>query len=225
MDVDRIPLTFADRIETVTLGMGCFWSPEALFGHLPGVVRTRVGYAGGTSPNPTYREMGDHTETVEIGFDPARLRLETIVRLFRNSHTPANINGYKGRQYHSLLLYRDERQRETMEKALVSWREERGELAAGTEGETELAPLRAFYVAEDRHQKYYLKRYRDAVGKLRGLYPRDPGGGLDSTLAARLNGIAKGYANLRAVREEIESWPASPEQKREIVRAIEAIRW
>ncbi len=57
-------------LQTATLGMGCFWSPDALFGQLPGVIRTRVGYAGGTSAEPTYRQMGDHTETLQIDFDP-----------------------------------------------------------------------------------------------------------------------------------------------------------
>ncbi|WP_336789207.1 peptide-methionine (S)-S-oxide reductase [Paenibacillus sp. MMO-177] len=53
--------------KTITLGMGCYWSPEALFGAVPGVIGTRVGFAGGTTAEPTYRGMGDHTETVELG--------------------------------------------------------------------------------------------------------------------------------------------------------------
>ena len=64
-----------DFLETATFGMGCFWGPDARFGSLPGVIRTRVGYAGGTTPSPTYRQMGDHTETVEIDFDPTILTL------------------------------------------------------------------------------------------------------------------------------------------------------
>src|SRR5690606_15160305 len=68
-------------LSRATFGMGCFWSPEARFGALPGVVRTKVGYAGGSAMNPTYKEMGDHTETVQIEFDDHILPYEEIVRL------------------------------------------------------------------------------------------------------------------------------------------------
>lgn len=225
MENDRMPLTFADGGETVTLGMGCFWSPEALFGGLPGVVRTRVGYAGGTVPDPTYRRMGDHTETVDIEFDPHILPLETILKLFWDNHKPVNINGYKDRQYQSLLLYRDERQKEAMASAAALRQPANGEPPDDPDARTEIAPFRTFYEAEERHQKYYVKRYPDAVRKLGELYRFDPSGGLGSTLAARLNGVAKGYANARAVREEIATWPASPEQKRLLLGTIADIRW
>lgn len=87
----------ADRIQTATFGMGCFWGPEALFGQMPGVVRTRVGYAGGKTAEPTYREMGDHSETLQVDFDSERLSFRQIVTAFWNHHKPSNINGYKGR--------------------------------------------------------------------------------------------------------------------------------
>lgn len=104
--------------ETATLAMGCFWGPEALFGALPGVVRTRTGYAGGTASDPTYRHMGDHTETVEVDFDPAVLAYDDILRVFWNGHRPENINSYKGRQYQSMLLYRSPEQKDAIERVL-----------------------------------------------------------------------------------------------------------
>lgn len=224
MIASSLPAVFIDRTATVTLGMGCFWSPEALFGSLPGVIRTRVGYAGGTTPDPVYRRMGDHTETVEIGYDPTSVTLEELLQLFWDRHNPLNINGYKGRQYQSLLLYRDGKQRETMEAA---WRQ-RADASIGrgpeADGGTEIAPYRAFYPAEERHQKYYLKRYPNALAGLRELYP-DEAELAGSTLAARLNGLAKGFTSLQRLLEEIERWPASGEQKERIISILRQIRW
>ena len=84
--------------ETATFGMGCFWGHEAYFGSLPGVMRTRVGFAGGTSPLPSYRCMGDHTETIEIDFDINIITYEDILKHFWRNHYP-NRDAYKGRQY------------------------------------------------------------------------------------------------------------------------------
>jgi len=210
---------FGNEMEVVTLGMGCFWSPEALFGSLPGVVRTRVGYAGGTTEQPTYREMGDHSETVEIAFDADRISCDELLDIFWNNHKPVNINGFKGRQYQSLLLYRDERQAEAFNRM-----KERMEAAKGQPLETEIAPLAAFYPAEPRHQKYYLKRYPDAMEKLGSLYDSEEEL-MDSALAARLNGVAKGYANLAPVLQEIQAWPLAEPDKAAILERVKQIRW
>ncbi|MCS7459171.1 peptide-methionine (S)-S-oxide reductase MsrA [Paenibacillus doosanensis] len=214
----KIPPYFESHTQTVTLGMGCFWSPEALFGHLPGVVSTRVGYAGGTTDQPTYRQMGDHSETVEVDFSPALISLEDLLELFWNHHNPVNINDYKGRQYRSLVLCRDKEQ-EAAALRVAAVRKERGM----AEPDTELAPLREFYPAEDRHQKYYLKRFPDAMDKLGTLYT--PQELQQSTLAARLNGLAKGYTNLARIKEEIAGWPAAAEHRAAMTELIGRIRW
>lgn len=205
--------------QTLTLGMGCFWSPEALFGALPGVAGTTVGYAGGTTNQPTYRDMGDHSETVEIGFDADLISIDTLLETFWSNHNPVNINGYKGRQYQSLLLYRDERQAEAFNRV-----KERMENAKGHRLDTEIAPWAAFYPAEARHQKYYLKRYPDALEKLGGLYGSEEAL-LRSTLAARLNGVAKGYANLAPVLKEIQGWPIGPGERAAMIERLRRIRW
>ena len=82
--------------ETALFGMGCFWGPESRFGSLPGVNRTRVGFAGGTTKNPTYRKMGDHTETVEVDYDSSIISYETLLKEFWRNHYP-NRDAYKGR--------------------------------------------------------------------------------------------------------------------------------
>ncbi|WP_426446170.1 peptide-methionine (S)-S-oxide reductase MsrA [Paenibacillus sp. S-38] len=206
-------------LNAITLGMGCFWSPDALFGQLPGVLRTRVGYAGGTTDTPSYRELGDHTETVEVVYDESRLPLETILDVFWNGHNPDNINDYKGRQYLSLMLFRDEGQRKVIEQVM-----QRREAEGRGRPATEIASFQAFYPAEDRHQKYYLKRYPDAVKKLTVLFPTHEDL-VNGTLPARLNGVAKGYANRAQLLEEIRTWRIGEEEQEEMRRLVESIRW
>ncbi|MFX3635902.1 MAG: peptide-methionine (S)-S-oxide reductase MsrA [Candidatus Pristimantibacillus sp.] len=205
--------------QTVTLGMGCFWSPDALFGHLPGVIRTSVGYAGGNTDQPTYRQMGDHTETVQIQFDPETIPLEHLIEVFWNNHNPININDYKGRQYRSLLFYNDEQQLEAINKVIAERKErDQGEPA------TEIAPYSCFFPAEDRHQKYYLKRYPDAIDKLSSLYPRHEDL-INTTLVARLNGLAKGYTSLERIKNEIKQWKLNPDERSRLLELISGIRW
>ncbi|MGO4275019.1 peptide-methionine (S)-S-oxide reductase MsrA, partial [Paenibacillus sp. TAF58] len=157
-----------------------------MFGQLPGIIRTRVGFAGGTTDHPSYRQLGDHTETVEMDFDSGIVSLETLLNVFWSSHNPVNINDYKGQQYKSLILFRDPTQ-DNVIREVKRTTEERVQGIL----DTEVAPFTVFYPAEDRHQKYYLKRYPDAIKKLRTIIPTDEEL-TNATLAARLNGLAKG---------------------------------
>lgn len=208
-----------NNISTVTLGMGCFWSADALFGQIRGVIRTRVGYAGGTLDHPTYRQLGDHTETVEMDYDTRILSLENILDVFWSNHNPLNINEYKGRQYQSLVLYRGQIQLNVIQK-VMQLREEQGK----SKPDTEISPYNRFYPAEDRHQKYYLKRYPHAIEELSNLFP-SPQELTNATLAARLNGLAKGYTNLHTILDEIRTWPISEEEKGNVLHVIQRIRW
>lgn len=83
--LDLIP---SNATETATLAMGCFWSPDALFGSLEGVVRTRVGYAGGSTENPTYWDLADHTETIQFDYDPAKISYPDLLNIFFHNHKP-----------------------------------------------------------------------------------------------------------------------------------------
>ncbi|GGG66928.1 peptide-methionine (S)-S-oxide reductase MsrA [Paenibacillus radicis (ex Gao et al. 2016)] len=206
-------------VRTATLGMGCFWSPEALFGHLPGVIRTAVGYAGGTTPDPTYREMGDHSETVQLQYDSNQLAFQQLVELFWQSHNPININGYKGTQYMSLLFYNCEEQEEVIRHVIQN------RINLGYEQpETRITRYTEFYPAEERHQKYYLQRYPDAIEKLSALYP-DKQELFRSTLAARLNGLAKGYTSMERIRSELEDWNIGPDERKELLELLRRIKW
>lgn len=205
-------------LETATFGMGCFWGPDARFGSLPGVIRTRVGYTGGTTLSPTYRQMGDHTETVEIDFDPVILRYEDVLRHFWRNHYP-NRDQYKGRQYLSLLRCHGDGQLEIAEKVK---REMEGEL--GEPIETDIAEFTSFTLAEERHQKYYLKRYPKTLEQLEGLY-READELLNSTFAARLNGFVKGFRTKDSLLEEIAGWEIGVEAKRVLSDLFRQMKW
>ncbi|HSJ38018.1 MAG TPA: peptide-methionine (S)-S-oxide reductase MsrA [Planococcus sp. (in: firmicutes)] len=208
----------AETVETATFGMGCFWGPEAMFGSLPGVLRTRVGFAGGTSPNPTYRHMGDHTETVEIDFDPAVISYEEILSEFWLNHYP-NRGNYKGRQYISLLRYHGDRQKEAIDGVKREMEKKLGESI-----ETDIAAFDNFTLADERHQKYYLKRYPNTLEQLQDLFPK-PEHLVDSTFAARLNGFVKGYGKMQGLKNEIASWNIEEENRGILLNKLETIKW
>lgn len=102
----------SDDGERATFGLGCFWGPDADFGALDGVVRTRVGYAGGTKADPSYHALGDHTEVLQVDFDPDTLTYREIVDEIFRSHYPNKQTG--NRQYHNVVLTANESQHETV---------------------------------------------------------------------------------------------------------------
>ncbi|SIR03816.1 peptide-methionine (R)-S-oxide reductase MsrB [Halanaerobium kushneri] len=137
--------------KTATFALGCFWGPDASFGALEGVVRTRVGYAGGTTENPSYKMIGDHTETIEIDYNPEIISYRELLQIFFNSHDPYS-QAYS-RQYASLILYHNSEQ-----KQIALEMKEKLEAESGKEIKTEIKKLDRFYLAEDYHQKFRLQQ-------------------------------------------------------------------
>lgn len=147
--------------ETIVLGGGCFWCLEAVFQELKGVVSVKPGYAGGTTPNPTYEQVctgqTGHAEVVEVTFDPRTLPLETLFEVYFALHDPTTKNRQGadvGTQYRSIVLYRGEGQRRAAEEAI------RRVEASGSYGGpvvTEVVPLGTFYEAEAYHRDYFRK--------------------------------------------------------------------
>ena len=191
------------QVETATFALGCFWGPDAQFGVIPGVVRTRVGYAGGTAPDPTYRNLGDHAETVQLDFDPAVISYKKLLRIFWGSHMP--VRPARSRQYMSAVWYHSEAQREAAEA--IKAREEdrrRHELF------TEIAPLDTFTWAEDYHQKYSLRKIPDLLAEYIAIYP-DPAALVNSTAVSRINGFAAGYGDIGTLQAELDQYGLSPQ--------------
>ncbi|MCA1320650.1 peptide-methionine (S)-S-oxide reductase [Bacillus tianshenii] len=182
------------------------------------MIRTRVGYAGGTTPNPTYKLMADHTECLEVDFDPRIISFEEIVKHFWSSHNSSRGN-YKGRQYLSLLLFHDAEQKEVIERVKESL-----EKSLAEKIDTEIAPYQGFTQAEERHQKYYLKRYPKAMERLISCYETHEQL-VDATLVARLNSFVKGYGTLASLKEEMAGWDILVETRVKLVELMDGIRW
>jgi methionine-S-sulfoxide reductase len=196
--------------ETATLALGCFWGPDARFGSLEGVIRTRVGYAGGDTNNPTYRNLGGHTETVQIDFDPGKVTYPELLEVFWKSHDPTAQPW--SRQYLSIIFYHGEDQKNA---ALLSRRQ--AETQLGREIQTEVIPLTAFYRAEDYHQKYYLQKKPELFSEFAIIYP-ETGRLTGSTAAARVNGFLGGYGSLKSLQEQIDSFGLSPSGKERLLQ-------
>lgn len=145
--------------ERATLAGGCFWCVEAAFEELAGVVDTVSGYTGGRVEEPTYRQVcagtTGHAEAVRVTYDPDELDYADVLRVFFTVHDPTTEDRQGpdvGSQYRSAVYYRDDEQRETVER-FVEELEREG--AYDDPIVTEIEPLEEFYVAEQEHQDYY----------------------------------------------------------------------
>jgi peptide-methionine (S)-S-oxide reductase len=149
--------------ELAMFGLGCFWGAEKKFWQTPGVLSTQVGYAGGYTPNPTYKEVctgrTGHNEVVRVVFDPQKVSYEALLRVFWESHDPTQ--GMRqgndvGTQYRSGIYVYDARQREVAEASRAAYQAAlRGE--GYGEVTTEIVEAPEFYYAEDYHQQYLQK--------------------------------------------------------------------
>lgn len=171
-------------LEKAAFGMGCFWAPDALFGAQEGVVRTRVGYAGGEKEDPTYHDLGNHTETVLVEFDPEKISYEKLLELFWKNH---DYDRKRKPQYASKIFYFNDEQRMKAEESKL---DHSGSV-------TDIQELNEFYLAEDYHQKYRLRHSRlmEEFGDLNNEEFRD------SPKAAKANGVAAGYLSKEKYQE------------------------
>lgn len=196
-----IDLEAGIETKTATFAMGCFWSPDALFGSLEGVVRTRVGYAGGSTENPTYRNLADHIETIQLDYDPAKISYHELLSIFFNNHKP--IGKPWKRQYMSAVFYHNEEQRGLVEQA-----KKRIASQLNREIYTAAYPYEMFYSAEERHQKYKLQRQPEIMDEFKRMYP-DFTDIINSTAAARVNGYLYGYGKREALNVSINRFGLS----------------
>lgn len=212
----QIPLIdreLPETVETFTCAMGCFWGPDCRFGAMYGVVRTRVGYAGGTTPIPTYHNIGDHIETIQIDYDPKKISYEQMLDIFWASHKPGR-TVWK-RQYATALFYEDSKQ-ETLA------RDSKNKIGSslGEKVQTEIIALEKFYLAEMYHQKYHLQGYDDLMAEYRNFYT-DIFDFVNSTSAARVNGYIGGYADLSQLEAEFSKLGLSEDKKSFLKKIIE----
>jgi len=159
----RLEPPFPAGMARAVFGMGCFWGAERKFWQLDGVYTTAVGYAGGHTPNPTYREVCSgqtgHTEAVLVVYDPAVVTYERLLQVFWESHDPTQ--GMRqgndvGTQYRSALYWYDDAQRRAAEASRAAYQDR---LAAAGYGAitTEIGEAPEFFYAEEYHQQYLAK--------------------------------------------------------------------
>ena len=150
------PLHAADGRELAAFAGGCFWGTEDLFRHVPGVTATAVGYTGGRTASPSYEDVCSHTtghaETVLLEFDPAKVRYAELLRVFLENHDPTTPNRQGpdvGDQYRSAVFTFSEAQAKEAREAIAN-----AEREIGARVVTQVAPIGAFWKAEEYHQQY-----------------------------------------------------------------------
>jgi peptide-methionine (S)-S-oxide reductase len=154
-----------------------------------------VGYTGGLSPGPTYRQMADHTESVQVDYDPGRTAYEELLAVFWSAHNPTRKTWR--RQYMSAIFFHDPGQERLARAGAKREAARRGRPVA-----TRILAASSFYPAEFYHQKYYLQQNRTLMGNMRAAYPADQDL-IDSTAAARLNGYLGGYGTIGQLQGEM----------------------
>lgn len=166
------------------------------------MIRTAVGYSGGTTPDPTYTNLGDHSESIEIQYDPSRVTYAELLGVFWESHNAASAPTC--RQYRSAIFYHDEEQRLLAEQTKASQQEIHGAIY------TVIEPVGPFYRAEDYHQKWYLRNRHVLWRDFESIYP-DPQDFADSTAAARVNGVVGGYYTAARLEQDLPGFGLSEE--------------
>jgi peptide-methionine (S)-S-oxide reductase len=148
-----------DKMETATLGAGCFWCIDAVFTELKGVQSVMPGYAGGKVKNPSYKEvcsgLTGHAEVAQIEFDPSVISFAEILEVFWMTHDPTTLNRQGndvGTQYRSAIFYHSEQQKKEAEYYLKKLEEEK---VYPDPIVTEIVPFEVFYPAENYHNDYY----------------------------------------------------------------------
>jgi peptide-methionine (S)-S-oxide reductase len=166
--VNGAPLVppFPTGLRLATFGMGCFWGAEKKFWQQDGVFSTAVGYAGGVTPNPTYREvcsgLTGHTEVVQVVFDPRVVSYDELLKIFWENHDPTQgmrQGNDQGTQYRSAIYTHDDEQRAAAEASRDAYARALAQVEGGGYGAitTEIEPAPEFYFAEDDHQQYLAK--------------------------------------------------------------------
>ena len=156
-----------------------------------------MGYAGGTTVDPTYHDIGDHTETLQLDYDPSQTSYERLLEVFWQAHDPTQ--RVWSRQYMAAVFPHNDAQ----ERLAV---ETRDRLPAARQGRisTQVAPASRFYLAEAYHQKYYLRQAPELMRVFQDIYPRTEDF-IASTAAARVNGYFAGAGTAEALAAELHS--------------------
>ena len=172
------------RREVTTLGGGCFWCTEAVFSIVKGVEKVEPGYAGGSTPDPTYDQVSSgttgHAEVAQITFNPDEISFREILEIFFTTHDPTTLNRQGpdiGTQYRSVIFYHNEEQKAIAEEVITELEKAK---KWKTPIVTKVEPLKIFYKAENYHKDYYK------------LHPRAPY--CQAVIAPKIDKLQKNFA-------------------------------
>lgn len=147
------------KVDTITLGGGCYWCVEAVYEQLDGVIKVESGFSGGMVKNPSYREVctgtTGHAEVVQITYDNTKTSIEEIFKVFFTVHDPTTLNRQgadQGTQYRSVIFYRNNEQYKIATSIIAALNKDK---VYAKPVITEVVPFTVFYKAEDYHQNYY----------------------------------------------------------------------
>ena len=176
------------------------------------MVRTRVGYAGGTKQSPTYHDLGGHSETIQIDYDSSMITYSELLNVFWAGHDPT----YRSwsRQYSSIIFVHNEEQRRLAEVSKARATRDSGRMVY-----TEIVPYSGFTLAENYHQKHSLRLFPEFQDELEQIYP-SPAEYLASTVVARVNGYLGGGGSYELLRKEIGGLGLSSARQEELLRLV-----
>lgn len=175
------------------------------------MIRTQVGYAGGDMKNPTYHNLGNHSEAIQIEYDPKQMTYEELLEIFWDSHYP--VMPAFSRQYASLIFYHNEEQGDLAEKS-----KKEQEDRIGRKLYTELVPYSEFYPAEDYHQKHRLQNHA-LMKEYKRIYP-DFQELVASTAVARVNGYLAGNGSDKQFEKDLGRLGLSDDGRKKLRKAF-----
>jgi peptide-methionine (S)-S-oxide reductase len=211
-EVPAIDKTVPDETELALFALGWFWSVDSRFGSLPGVIRTTVGYSGGTTASPTYRSIGDHSEVIRIEFDHTVISYKQLLDVFWDSHDP-EYNAYS-LQYRNAIFTLTEKQRNEAESSLNEMKE-----VSHNAFFTTVEPAGEFYAAEDYHQKYLLRKANGIMQEFQVMYP-EPQLLIASTAATRINGYLGCNGKLEVLEKELTQFGLTRKMQELLVKHV-----
>lgn len=164
------PMEKERKYEQATFGQGCFWCAEAIFQQIEGVAKVESGYSGGSTLNPTYKDVctgtTGHAEVIQVTFDPSKVSYDELLEVFWKTHDPTTLNRQGndvGTQYRSVIFYHNEAQKRKAELYLKQLSDEK---VWPNPIVTQIVPFSKFYKAEGYHQNYYQNNPRQAYCQL-----------------------------------------------------------
>jgi methionine-S-sulfoxide reductase len=173
-----------------------------------------VGYAGGTTTAPTYRRIGDHTETFQIDYDPTQISYRQLLAVFWESHNPTSRSW--SNQYKAAVFYHND-----VQKQLAMETAEQEAARRNKKIRTEILPFTGFTIAEEYHQKYYLRREKDLMREFEQIYPFADDF-VRSTAAARVNGYLGGNGKLEEFHSQLNLLGLSAEGEQTLAEMFNA---